>query len=143
MILLDANILLYRYNREAPEHVAITKWVNALLEGPEWVVLPWVTLWAFVRIATNPRIFLRPLTAAEAFSIVREWIAMPRIRVLTPGERHVEILERLITEHRAAGSLVSDAVLAALALEYGAVVASTDQDFSRFTGVKWLNPLAG
>lgn len=142
MTLLDANILLHLYNRDAPENAAITKWVNALLDGSEWVALPWVTLWAFLRISTNPRIFQRPLTAAEAFSIVREWITLPRVRVLTEGERHAEILEQLMTKHHAAGPLVSDAVVAALAIEYGAVVASTDKDFGRFTDVRWVNPLS-
>lgn len=141
MTLLDANILLYAYNADAPEHERARGWLKSLLASPAWVGLPWLTLWAFLRISTNPRLFPRPLRAEEAFQIVRGWLGLPRVRVIEPGPRHPELLERLVRENQAAGALLTDAALAAVALEQGAVIASTDRDFSRFAGLGWINPL--
>ena len=141
MTLLDANLLLYAYNADAPQQSVAARWLADLLESGEGIALPWVTIWAFVRIATNSRIWLNPLSADQAFTIVEEWIAQPGVVVLQPGPRHTEILKRLIIEHSVAGPLVTDAVLAALALENGALLASTDQDFRRFPELRWTNPL--
>jgi hypothetical protein len=139
--LLDANILLYAYNADAPEHEQARRWLKSLFARPEWIGLPWLTLWAFLRISTNPRLFPRPLRAEEAFEILHGWLRLPRVRVIDPGPRHPELLERLVTGNQAAGALLTDAALAALAFEQGAVLASTDQDFSRFPGLRWVNPL--
>ncbi len=141
MILLDANILLYAYNADAPEHKAAARWLAKLIAGNETIALPWVTLWAFIRIGTNPRIWPSPLPAQEAFAIIGELLKQPGIVVLQPGPRHGEILQKLVSECRATGPLVTDAVLAALALEHGASLASTDQDFRRFPDLRWVNPL--
>ncbi len=141
MTVVDANILLYAYNADAPEHERARRWLKSLLASPEWIGLPWLCLWAFLRISTNPRLFPRPLPPEEAFKILRGWLDMPRVRVVEPGPRHAEILERLVTECRAAGSLLTDAALAALAFEQGAVLASTDRGFSRFPDLRWTNPL--
>ena len=141
MTLLDANILLYAYNVDAPQHQAARRWIEDLFSGSEWVGLPWITLWGFLRISTNPRVYPRPLTAGEAFGIVHGWLALDKVVVVQPGPRHAELLERLATVNRATGPLLTDAVLAALALEHGAVLASTDLDFSRFRELQWLNPL--
>ena len=141
MILLDANILLYAYNADSPQQEAAARWLEELLGGTEVIGLPWTTLWAFLRICTNPRVWPNPKSAPEAFQIVREWLAQPGVILVHPGLRHAELLERFVTEHRAAGPLVSDAALAALAFENGAVLASTDRDFSRFAGLRWVNPL--
>lgn len=141
MTLLDANILLYAYNSAAPQHKKAAAWLEDLLSGAEMVCIPWVSLWAFVRIATNPRIWPNPKSTDDCFSIIRELLAHPGVAILEPGERHAEILEVLLAEQRVAGPLVTDAVLAALAIENGAVLASTDRDFSRFPNLRWLNPL--
>lgn len=141
MTIIDANLLLYAYNAGAPQQAAAARWLTELYESGETVALPWVTLWAFVRIATNPQIWANPLPANEAFTVVREWLAQPGVVALQPGPRHAEILELLVTKHRAAGPLVADAVLAALAIENGALVASTDQDLRRFPGLRWIDPL--
>jgi len=141
VIIVDANILVYAYNADAPQHAAAASWLDDLFGGPEIIGLPWMTLWAFLRIVTSPRLWPNPKSAQEAFQIVREWLAQPGVFIIHPGQRHVELLERLVTEHRAAGPLVSDAALAALALENGAVLASTDRDFSRFPDLRWGNPL--
>ena len=142
MTILDANLLLYAYNADAPQQSVAARWLAELLESDEAIALPWVTVWAFIRIATNSRIWPNPLSAKQAFAIIEEWIAQPGVVVLQPGPRHTEILKRLIMEHSVTGPLVTDAVLAALALENGAFLASTDQDFRRFPDLRWTNPLS-
>ncbi len=142
MTILDANLLLYAYNADAPQQSVAARWLAELLESDEAIALPWVTVWAFIRIATNSRIWSNPLSAKQVFAIVEEWIAQPGVVVLQPGPRHTEILKRLIIEHNVTGPLVTDAVLAALALENGAFLASTDQDFRRFPDLRWTNPLS-
>lgn len=141
MIILDANVVVYAYNEDAPQHAVARAWVEELFGGPETIGLPWVTLWAFLRIVTNPRLWPNPKSPQAAFHIVREWLAQPGVIIIHPGPRHAELLERLVTDYRAAGPLVSDAALAALALENGAALASTDRDFSRFPELSWVNPL--
>ena len=142
MTILDANLLLYAYNADAPQQSVAARWLAELLESDEAIALPWVTVWAFIRIATNSRIWSNPLSAKQVFAIVEEWIAQPGVAILQPGPRHTEILKRLIIEHSVTGPLVTDAVLAALALENGAFLASTDQDFRRFPDLRWTNPLS-
>ncbi len=142
MTVIDANILLYAYNSDAPQQGASAAWLTELLASNEVIALSWVTIWAFVRIFTNPRIWDAPRSAKEAFRIIGEWLAQPAVVVLQPGQRHWDLLESLVLEHQATGPLVTDAVLAALAIENGAFLASTDHDFSRFRGLRWINPLS-
>jgi uncharacterized protein len=139
--ILDANLLLYAYNADAPQHPRARPWLEKLFASPEWVGIPWLTLWAFVRISTNPRLTPAPLPAREAFRIVRTLLAQPRVTVLEPGPRHAEILERMAVENQATGPLVTDAVLAALAIEHGGTLASADRGFARFEKLRWINPL--
>jgi toxin-antitoxin system PIN domain toxin len=141
--ILDANLLLYAYNADAPEHDAARAWVQGILAGRDWVGLAWLTIWAFLRISTNPRLFLQPLPVQEAFEIVRSWLALPSVVIIQPGTRHTDILEELAVENQAGGPLLTDAALAAMAIEQGAVLASTDRDFSRFPRLQWLNPIEG
>ena len=115
MTVLDANLLLYAYNTDAPEQAAAAAWLKKLLGSPEVIALPWSTLWAFLRVSTHARIWRNPKSVKEALAIVRDWIAQPGVVVLHPGTRHPEILEQLMRDHRATGSLVNDAALAALA----------------------------
>ncbi len=142
MIVLDANILLYAYNADAPEHAASAAWLERAVAGRDPVGLPLMVVWAFLRISTNPRLWPDPLPAREAFRIVKELLALPGVVLLQAGTRHLEILEQLVTRCKAAGPLLTDAALAALALENGATLASTDRDFGRFDGLRWINPLA-
>lgn len=142
MILPDANLLLYAYHPRAEQHEASRAWLEGALSGAELVRFPWLTLWAFLRISTNPRVFEQPLSTAEAGTAVSSWLARPNVGILEPGERHWEILRRLLEEGQVAGPLVTDAALAALAIEHGATLHTTDRDFSRFTGLKWKNPIA-
>lgn len=142
MTIVDANVLLYAYNSDAPQQAAAAGWLANLLDSGESVALPWVTIWAFLRVATNSRIWASPMPARDAFTIVRDWLAQPGVVALQPGPLHGKILEKLVNDYAATGPLITDAVLAALALEHGAVLASTDQDFRRFPDLRWLNPLA-
>jgi toxin-antitoxin system PIN domain toxin len=142
LILVDANLLLYAYHPRAEQHEKSRAWLEAVLSGPDLVRFAWLTLWAFLRIATNPRVFDRPLSTSEAEAAISSWLAQPAAGILEPGERHWDILRGLVHDGQAAGPLVMDAVLAAIALEHGAMVCTTDRDFSRFSGLKWTNPLA-
>lgn len=141
MILVDANLLLYAYHPKAEQHEKSRAWLEAVLSGPDLVRFAWLTLWAFLRIATSPRVFDRPLSASEAEAVISSWLAQPVAGILEPGERHWDILRGLVRDSQATGPLVMDAALAALALEHGATLCTTDRDFSRFSGLKWTNPL--
>ena len=142
MILLDANILLYAYNADAPQHRPARQWLDQLFASAEWVGIPWVTLWAFVRISTNPRLMPQPLPIEDAFGIIRDLLDQSRAQLVEPGRKHAEILHRLVLENQAAGPALTDAVLAALAVEQGSTLASADRGFARFRELKWVNPLA-
>lgn len=141
MTVLDANVLLYAYDATAPQRPAVAQWLSDLLNQPDTIALPLVTVWAFLRISTNSRLWSQPLAPEHAFAIIREWLSQPAVVVLQPGPRHVELLAQLALEHGVRGSHFSDAVLAALTIEHGGVLASTDQDFRRFPGLRWVNPL--
>jgi toxin-antitoxin system PIN domain toxin len=141
LTIIDANILLYAYNADAPHHLPAAAWLGDLLRSGEPIGLPWATIWAFIRISTNTRIWAHPKSAHEIFAVVENWLSQPNVVALNPGPRHTAILEKLLTCYGASGPLVTDAVFAALAIEYGARLASTDQDFRRFPEVRWINPL--
>lgn len=141
MILIDANLLVYAYHPRAREHEASRRWLEGVLAGPELVRFGWLSLWAFLRLATNSRVFARPLSAAEANAAVSSWLAQPCAGVLEPGERHWTILQELVQAGQATGPLIMDAAIAALAIEHGATLHTTDRDFARFPSLKWTNPL--
>ena len=113
MTILDANLLLYAYNADAPQQRTAAEWLTKLLKSGELIALPWVTVWAFVRISTNSRIWANPRSAEEAFDIMGEWLAQPGVVLLQPGPLHAETLKRLVIDYSATGPLVTDAVLAA------------------------------
>jgi len=138
--LLDANILLYAYDSDSAQHFACRTWLEAVFNAEETLALPWQTLLAFVRIATNPRAVQRPLTASEACGIVDSWLQRPNVVVLDAGERLWEIFQAQMVEAQVRGPLVTDTALAALALEHGATLCSTDRDFRRFRALKLLDP---
>jgi uncharacterized protein len=141
VIVVDANLLLYAYDRDSGQHEWSRTWLEAALSGSELVRFAWLTLWAFVRITTNPRVFLRPLSTAEAQAAVASWLAQPNAGIVEPGERHLELLTGLLQRGQASGPLVMDAALAAIAIEHGATLCTTDRDFARFPGLDWENPL--
>lgn len=141
MIVVDANLLLYAYNASAIEHDDARKWLEESLSRPELFGLSWQTITAFVRIGTNPRAFSKPLTIKEATAAVSAWMERPMVRIVTPGQHHWEIFRRLLIGGQVRGPLVTDAHLAALAVEHGAVLCTTDRDFARFPGLKVFNPI--
>jgi len=142
VILIDANLLLYAYDPDSGHHEASRHWLENVLSGSDPVRFAWVTLWAFIRISSNARVFVRPLSAAEAYTAVASWLAQPNVGIAEPGDRHAEILGTLLQEGQATGPLVMDAALAAIAIEHGATLCSTDRDFARFSGLNWEDPLA-
>lgn len=142
MILVDANVLLYAANREAPERDAARAWLDEQLNGTVRVGLPWPSLLAFVRLASNPVAFRSARTPRDAWRQVHAWLACAPVWIPLPGERHAEILGRLLEDPLVTSRLVSDAHLAALAMEHGLTLCSTDGDFARFPGLRWHNPLA-
>jgi toxin-antitoxin system PIN domain toxin len=142
VILLDANLLLYAYDRSAPHHEPARDWLESALNGPEPVRFAWVSLLAFMRIATNPRAFARPLALADALGIVERWLALPLTGILQPTQRHLELLRATAVPGQARGPLLTDAHLATLAIEHGATLCTTDRDFVRFQGLRFLNPLS-
>jgi hypothetical protein len=142
VILVDANLLIHAYHLRSPLHQESRAWLERVLSGPGLVRFAWVTLWAFLRISTSPRVFERPLSPEEAAAAVSAWLARPNAGILEPGERHWEILVGLMKDGQTAGPLVMDAALAALAIENGATLQTTDRDFSRFQGVAFENPLS-
>jgi toxin-antitoxin system PIN domain toxin len=140
VIVLDVNILFYSYSTGSPEHQKARACLEKLFSGTEIIGLPWQTIAAFLRISTNPRLpGARP--AAEAVQEVEGWLRQPNVRVIVPGDGHWQILRRMIFEGQAFGPLVSDAQIAALTIEYGATLYSSDRDFARFPGLRWVNPL--
>jgi toxin-antitoxin system PIN domain toxin len=141
-MLLDANLLLYAVHEGAPQHEGAAEWLTEQLNGPRRVGLPWQSLAAFLRIATHPRAFPRPLAPATAWERVSDWLAAPVAWIPRPGPEYARTLGELITTHEVAGNLVTDAQLAALAIEHGLTLCSNDTDFARFTQLRWSNPLA-
>jgi len=142
MILIDANLLLYAVNAAAPQHNAARRWLDGTLSGTEEVGFAWPVILAFLRIATHPGLFPRPLSAKTATAKLDAWLAQPVARVLDPSTEHWSRLAATKRQTQCTGNLIQDAHLAALAIECGATLCSTDADFSRFPALKWLNPLA-
>jgi len=142
MLIPDVNILVYAYDSTSPHSERARAWWETTLRQPRIVGLPWATSIGFIRVVTQPGIWARPLPPKAATEIVRAWLDHPRVRIVTPGERHAEILFDLLLDLGVAGNLTYDAHLAALAIEYQAELVSTDTDFARFPGLRWFNPLA-
>lgn len=141
MILVDANVLIYAVDSDSPHHRPARRWLEAALSGTAPVGLAWIVILAFVRLTTRPGILARPLAVERALAFVDEWLAQPCVRAVAPGEGHWAVLRNLVRAAGTAGNLASDAHLAALALELGASICSTDRDFERFPGVQRVSPL--
>jgi len=141
-MLVDANVLLFAVDRSSPFHAPAARWLTDRLNGPGRVGLPWQSLGAFLRISTHPRAADRPLSPADAWKHVEDWLTADPAWIPQPTNRHAAILGRLIAKHHLRGNLVSDAQLAALAIEHGLAVCSADTDFARFPEIRWENPVA-
>lgn len=141
-MLLDANLLLYAIHEGDSRHEAAAQWLTEQLNGPRRVGLPWQSLAAFLRISTHPRAFARPLAPATAWERIADWLSAPVAWIPEPGPEYARTLGELITTHEVRGNLVTDAQLAALAIEHGVTLYSTDTDFARFPMARWVNPLS-
>ena len=141
MIILDANLLLYAYSTAAPEHRRARAWVEHVFLGDALVGLPWQSISAFIRILSNASLPGERFTVKELAEIVEGWIDRPSVRLLTPGERHWVLFQEMLLKGQARGRMTTDAELAALTIEYGGVLYTTDRDFARFPGLRWHNPL--
>lgn len=142
MIVVDANLLIYSYDADSPQHKKSRVWVERVFSDIEPVGLPWQTITAFLRIITNRRLPGSHLTVEQAAEIVEEWLKQPNVRILVASDEHWSVLKRTIIEGQASGPLISDAELVTLTVEYGGVLYTADRDFARFPGLRWVNPLA-
>ena len=140
-MLIDANILLYAYIQSFDQHEAAHAWLDDQLNGSARIGLPWESLLAFVRLATNPRLFVPAVRTATAWQQVLNWLACDTTWIPLPTERHSDRVGELLALPGVQGKLVPDAHLAALAIEHGLTLCSSDGDFARFPGLKWINPL--
>jgi toxin-antitoxin system PIN domain toxin len=141
MILIDANLLIYAHHAAALSHPGSKEWLSKTLDSGQPVGLAWTTVLAFLRITTNAKPFATPFTLEEAGAIVGGWLSHPFVSILQPTDRHWTILSSLLAHGQARGPLIMDVHLAALAIEHGATLCTTDRDFTRFKGLRLLYPL--
>ena len=141
MILVDTNILIYAEDSLSLLHKEARQWWDIQLSGESPICLCWSILTSFMRISTNRQIFKKPLTVKQAIMRVQSWIDQPCVRLINPTESHWQVFQIMLLEGQAKANLVVDAHLAALAIEHGCILYSTDSDFSRFPKLKWKNPL--
>lgn len=141
MKLPDVNLFLYAYDSRSPRHAVARDWLEQTLSGSETVGLSWIVLLAFIRLITRPVVVEQPLDADAAIEIVESWLEQPCVVAINPTERHTAVLRELLAPLGTAGNLTTDAHLAALAIEHGALLCSCDADFSRFQGLRWTDPL--
>ncbi len=142
MILVDANLLIYAHVRDFRQHGPARDWLDARLNGAASVGLPWPSLLVFLRVMTHPRVFARPEPMAGAWRQVLAWLDCGCVWIPQPTDRHREVLGTLLAASAVQANLVQDAHLAALAIEHGLIMCSTDGDFERFAGLRRVNPLS-
>lgn len=142
MIVVDANVLLYAYDRSDPRHRAAARWLESTIGGDGEVGLALTTVLAFLRISTDPRVYQTPVAAAHAIELVESWLARANVHVVGPTDRHWTTLADLVAAGQARGPVLMDAHLAALTIEHGATLATVDRDFSRFPGLRTIDPTA-
>ena len=141
MILVDANLLLYAYDTSSPDHDAARVWLEAAINGDERVGIGLQVILAFMRIATHPGVFERPLSSTDAIAIVGSWLQRPQVAIASPGDRHWQTLADVAASGQARGARLMDAHLAALAFEHGATLLTTDRGFARYPGLRFRNPI--
>jgi toxin-antitoxin system PIN domain toxin len=141
VIIVDANVLIYAYDARSPHHAAARSWLEAALSGTEAIRFPLVTLLAFVRILTNPNLYPNAPAPADLVDVIRSWLSQPNVAVATPSDGHWPLLAEVATIGQARGAALMDAHLAALAIEHGAVLATTDRGFARFEGLRTTDPV--
>jgi toxin-antitoxin system PIN domain toxin len=142
VILVDVNLLLYASVDGFRQHKAAKLWLEQQLNGSSPVGLPWPAILGYVRIATNPRLFTPQISTADAWGQVKAWLAWPAVWIPSPTDRHAGIIGELLALPGMVGDLIPDAHLAALAIEHGLTLCSSDGDFARFPRLRWVDPLA-
>jgi hypothetical protein len=143
MIVPDVNLLLYAYDATSPFHSKAAVWWRACLSGNEPIGLAPIVIFGFLRVGTSARAFRNPLSASEAIAHIRSWLRQPPVQVLNSSSDHAEHVLQLLENIGTAGNLVTDAQIAALAIEHEAIVHTSDADFLRFPGLRWFNPITG
>ena len=141
MIVLDVNLLIYAYDTTCAEHKKARAWVEDIFSADEPIALPWQTISAFLRILTYPGVAGDRLSMRQALAIVEQWLELPHVKAIAPGEDHWTHLRDMLIQGDIRGRLTSDAVLAAMTIECGGVLYTNDRDFARFPGLRWVNPL--
>jgi toxin-antitoxin system PIN domain toxin len=141
VIVPDINLLVYAYNDGAPHHGTASRWWEGLVNGAERVGVLWIVSTGFVRLMTHPRAVAAPISPVDAIAHVRDWFRYAHVSPINPGAEHLTHVQRNIEAAGVGGNLVTDAHIAALAMEYQAEVHSNDSDFTRFPGLRWRNPL--
>jgi toxin-antitoxin system PIN domain toxin len=131
---------MYSVHEQFDGHGAAKAWLDERLNGTDRVGLPWGALLAFVRLSASPRVLSRPISLRDAAGVVGAWLALPVTWTPEPSDRHARVLTQLLAGESKA-DLVADAHLAAIAIEHGLVLCSTDRDFARFEGLRWTDPL--
>ncbi len=142
MILVDANVLIYSYDEVSKLHARSREWLSETLAGSTPVAFSWISLMAFVRVTTNRKLFEEPYTTDEAFDVVANWLTAPGSYIVHPGEEHLRIVKQIAKANKLSGADLTDAHLAAIAVEYGMFLATTDRNFPTFDGLKLIDPLA-
>lgn len=141
MILPDVNILIHAYNSSSPQHFKAKEWWEGALSGSEGIGIAWVTVLGFIRITTHRQILTFPLSPQQATACIDQWLSLPHVHLTNPSSEHFTRLKDHLEKLGTAGNLTTDAHLATLAIERGYTLYSTDVDFHRFAGLKWINPL--
>lgn len=142
MILVDASVLLYAHSATSPHHGKASQWIERALLRHEDIGLAWVTITAFLRLSTNSAAYERPLAMREAVAILEGYLSRSHVYAVSPGAEHWALFTRVCDQAQITSRLITDAHLATLALELGAVLCSSDRDFTRFPGLRIINPLA-
>lgn len=140
MILPDVNVLVHAHNADSAVHERARRWWDRCLAGSEGVGLAWATLLGFIRITTNRKVVARPLPVADVLGWIHAWLVLPHVHVAQPSDTHFARFRAELERLGTAGNLTTDAHLAALAMERGYILYSTDADFARFPALRWVNP---
>lgn len=140
MILPDVNVLVHAHNADSAVHERARRWWDACLSGSEGIGLAWAVVLGFIRVTTNRRVVARPLPVREATARIASWLDLPHVHPVQPSDAHFARLRAELERLGTAANLTTDAHLAVLAMERGYVLYTTDTDFARFPGLRWVNP---
>lgn len=141
MSIVDLTLLMAAVNTRAPRHKAARNWWEAQLNGTEQVGLSWLVILGFIRLSTHPKIFPEPMLLADAIAMIDSWLARPNVSIVQVTPQHWNILQNMLHAVGHGTALTMDAHLACLAIEHDAEIATADEDFSHFPGLRWRNPL--